>query len=101
MLAAATYVLFGLANILLFGLHSHGDATFSFALFGAKVGVPNLVLPAAPVCYALGVVCIAIGVLRAADPAGPGGQADLHRRGRVLLRGVPAVLGRRRATPPR
>ena len=68
MLAAGTYVLFGLANIFLFGLHSHGDATFSFALFGAKVGVPNLVLPAAPVCYALGVVCIAIGVLRAAMP---------------------------------
>ncbi len=68
MLAAATYVLFGLANIFLFGLHSHGNATFSFALFGAKVGVPNLVVPAAPVCYALGVVCIAIGVLRAAMP---------------------------------
>jgi hypothetical protein len=60
-LASATYVLFGLADILLFGMFSHGEATFSFALFGAKVGVPNLVVPAAPVAYALGAVSIAIG----------------------------------------
>jgi general nucleoside transport system permease protein len=68
MLAAATYVVFGLADILLFGNFSHGNATFSFALFGAKVGVPNLVLPAAATAYALGVVSIAIGVVRAAVP---------------------------------
>ena len=74
MVAAATYAAFGLANILLFGLHSHGDATFTFALFGAKVEVPNLVVAAAPVCYALGVVCIAIGVLRAVVPLDRAGR---------------------------
>ncbi len=74
MVAAATYAAFGLANILLFGLHSHGDATFTFALFGAKVGVPNLVVAAAPVCYALGVVCIAIGVVRAVIPLDRAGR---------------------------
>jgi general nucleoside transport system permease protein len=68
LLAAGTYVLFGLADILLFGLFSHGNATFSFSLFDAKVGVPNLVVPAAPVAYALGAVSIAIGVLRATVP---------------------------------
>ena len=59
LIASATYVAFGLADILLFGLFSHGDATFAFAQYGAKVGVPNLVLPAAAVCYALGAVSIA------------------------------------------
>jgi general nucleoside transport system permease protein len=68
LVAAGTFVLFGLADIVLFGLHSHGDATFAFALYGAKVGVPNLTFPAAPVCYALGAVSIAIGALRAALP---------------------------------
>ena len=73
-IASATYVLFGLADILLFGLHSHGSATFSFALYGAKVGVPNLVVPAAPVAYALGAVSIAIGVVRATVPLTRGGR---------------------------
>jgi ABC-type uncharacterized transport system permease subunit len=68
LVAAGTFVLFGLADIVLFGLHSHGHATFAFSLYGAKVGVPNLTFPAAPVCYALGAVSIAIGALRAALP---------------------------------
>ena len=42
LIASATFVAFGLADILLFGLFSHGDATFAFAQYGAKVGVPNL-----------------------------------------------------------
>ena len=49
LIASATFVAFGLADILLFGLFSHGNATFAFAQYGAKVGVPNLVLPAAAV----------------------------------------------------
>jgi simple sugar transport system permease protein len=74
LIASATFVAFGLADILLFGLFSHGDATFAFAQFGAKVDVPNLVLPAAPVAYALGAVSIAIGVLRATVPLSRAGR---------------------------
>ena len=74
LIASATYVAFGLADILLFGLFSHGNATFAFAQYGAKVGVPNLVVPAAAVCYALGAVSIAIGGLRATVPLSRAGR---------------------------
>ena len=74
LIASATFVAFGLADILLFGLFSHGNATFAFAQYGAKVGVPNLVLPAAAVAYALGAVSIAIGVLRATVPLSRAGR---------------------------
>jgi general nucleoside transport system permease protein len=74
LIAAAAFAAFGLADIALFGLHSHGSATFSFQLFGAKVSVPNLIVPAAPVAYALGAVSIAIGVLRAAVPLSRGAR---------------------------
>ena len=74
LIASATFVAFGLADIGLFGLFSHGNATFAFAQYGAKVGVPNLVLPAAAVAYALGAVSIAIGVLRAAMPLSRAGR---------------------------
>ena len=94
-IASATYVLFGLADILLFGLHSHGSATFSFQLYGAKVGVPNLVLPAGP-----GGVRARRGVHRhrrgaRGDTADPGRAAGLHRHRGQLLRDRPAVLGGR------
>jgi hypothetical protein len=45
--APITYAIFGLVNILVFGLNAHGDATFAFSPQFAKVSVPNLSLPAA------------------------------------------------------
>ena len=83
LLASGTFVLFGLADILLFGLFSHGDATFSFALSGAKVGVPNLVR-----ARRAGGVRARRGVDRdrgaARDgPADLGRPPGLHRRGRL------------------
>jgi ABC-type uncharacterized transport system permease subunit len=69
LLAAGTYLLFGLADILIFGLYSaRGDATFAFSLFDASVQVPTLSVPAAATAYALGAVTIVIAVLRAAVP---------------------------------
>ena len=44
--APITYAVFGLLNILVFGAHAHGDATFSFTPEFAKVSVPNLTLAA-------------------------------------------------------
>ena len=69
--AAATFVLFGLVDILGFGLYAkHGHATFAFSQEFAKVTVPNLSLPAAETAYACGALSIVIGVLRAALPMG-------------------------------
>ncbi len=66
LIAAVTFVAFGLIDILIFGLFSHkGDATFAFSLFGAKVTVPSLHVPARPVTYALGIASVLIGVARA------------------------------------
>jgi general nucleoside transport system permease protein len=62
--APVTYLLFGLADILLFGLHAHGNATFSFTPEFAKVSVPNLVLPAAATCYVCGGITLALAALR-------------------------------------
>jgi len=62
--APVTYLLFGLADILLFGLHAHGNATFSFTPEFAKVSVPNLVLPAAATCYVCGGITLGLAVLR-------------------------------------
>ena len=48
MLAAAAFIVFGLLDILVFGLFAHqGDATFALSLPGASVHVPSLHLPAA------------------------------------------------------
>ena len=71
LVAAGTFVLFGLIDILLFGLFAHsGDATFALALPTASVQVPSIHAPAAPVCYVLGAASVAIGVWRAtADPS--------------------------------
>jgi general nucleoside transport system permease protein len=70
LVAAGTFVLFGLIDIL-FGLFAHsGDATFALALPTASVQVPSIHAPAAPVCYVLGAASVAIGVWRAtADPS--------------------------------
>ena len=49
-------MVFGLVNILVFGAHAHGEATFSFTPEFAKVTVPNLTLAAAVTCYVCGAV---------------------------------------------
>ena len=47
-LAPATFAVFGLVDIFVFGLFAHaGDVTFAFSPPFAKVTIPNLSLPAA------------------------------------------------------
>lgn len=60
---ATIFVMLGLVDIFVFGLYSNGDAVFTFTLTGAAVSVPNLVVAAAPVCEALGVLTILLGFL--------------------------------------
>jgi ABC-type uncharacterized transport system permease subunit len=68
-LAPATFLVFGLIDIFVFGLNAHkGDATFAFSQEFAKVTVPNLTLPAAATCYVCGAITIAIAVVRAFVP---------------------------------
>jgi general nucleoside transport system permease protein len=70
---AAVFVLFGLVDMLVFGLFAHtGDAGFAFALSGAKVSIPTLHVPAGPVCFVLGALSIVIGLAWPAfeQPAG-------------------------------
>jgi general nucleoside transport system permease protein len=68
-LAPATFLVFGLIDIFVFGLNAHkGDATFAFSQEFAKVAVPNLTLPAAATCYVCGAITIAIAVVRAFVP---------------------------------
>jgi simple sugar transport system permease protein len=66
-LAAGVFVLFGLVDMLLFGLNAHkGDATFALALPGASVSVPSIHAPAGPVSFVLGAVSILLGIAYAA-----------------------------------
>jgi general nucleoside transport system permease protein len=68
-LAPATFLVFGLIDIFVFGLNAHkGDVTFAFSQEFAKVAVPNLTLPAAATCYVCGAITIAIAVVRAFVP---------------------------------
>jgi ABC-type uncharacterized transport system permease subunit len=78
--APLTYALFALVDILVFGVHAHGDATFSFTPEFAKVSVPNLTLAAAPACYFCGAVTLALAAGRALDAVG------IIRLGRIWLR---------------
>jgi ABC-type uncharacterized transport system permease subunit len=72
LLAAATLTLFGLLDIFVFGLFAHkGDAAFAFSLTGAKVTVPTVHIPAAPVAFALGSASILIGIGRALVTVSP------------------------------
>ncbi|HEY7144665.1 MAG TPA: ABC transporter permease [Streptosporangiaceae bacterium] len=67
LVAASAFVLFGLIDILVFGLLAHkGDATFALSLPTAKVKVPSIHAPAAQVSYVLGAASIAIGAWRGA-----------------------------------
>jgi simple sugar transport system permease protein len=70
-LAPATFLAFGLIDILVFGRFSHpGDATFEFSQPFARVTVPNLTLPAAATCYVCGAITIVIAAVRAFVPMG-------------------------------
>jgi ABC-type uncharacterized transport system permease subunit len=64
-LAAYTFVVLGLIDILAFGLLAHaGNAAFLLSEPGSGIQVPVIRVPAAPLCYALGAVSIALGGLR-------------------------------------
>jgi general nucleoside transport system permease protein len=85
LLAATVFIVFGLADVLLFGLlaHTHkGDATFALALPGAPVHVPSIHAPARLVPIVLGVASILIGFARATI-----GESTLVKR-----LGIAAVL---------
>ncbi|HEY2575091.1 MAG TPA: ABC transporter permease [Streptosporangiaceae bacterium] len=65
-LAGGMAIVFGLLDMLVFGLFAHkGDAAFAFALTGAKVNVPTLHVPGGPLCYVLGGISVVIGLARA------------------------------------
>jgi simple sugar transport system permease protein len=71
MVAGAAFVLFGLIDILGFGMYAaHGDATFAFSQEFAKISVPDLGLPAAQAAYVCGALSIAAGLLRVFVPLG-------------------------------
>jgi general nucleoside transport system permease protein len=61
---AITFAAFGLVDILLFGIHSRGDATFAFTPAFAKVAVPNLSLPGAVTCFASGALTLFLAIFR-------------------------------------
>jgi simple sugar transport system permease protein len=84
--APVTYLVFGLVDILVFGLNAHGDATFAFSPQFAKVSVPNLVLPAAATCFVLGGITLALAVVRLLSVLG---RLSL---GRVTLRVMIGVV---------
>jgi ABC-type uncharacterized transport system permease subunit len=72
LVAAGSFILFGLIDILVFGVFSHqGDATFALSLPTASVHVPSIHAPAALVCYVLGAASIALGIWRAVANPGP------------------------------
>jgi general nucleoside transport system permease protein len=69
-LAPATFLIFGLIDIVVLGYFSHsGDATFAFSQPFAKVTVPNLSLPGAVTCDVCGGISIAVAVARVFVPA--------------------------------
>jgi general nucleoside transport system permease protein len=70
-LGPATFVLFGLIDIVVLGYFSHGgDATFAFSQAFAKVTVPNLSMAARVTCDVCGGLSIAIAAARAFLPMG-------------------------------
>jgi len=76
-LAAGTFAVLGVADIVLFGLFAHpGDAVFALSLPGASPHVPGIRVPGAVSCYVLGAVSIGLAVLRA--------SVEMSRRGRRL-----------------
>jgi simple sugar transport system permease protein len=91
LMAAGAFILFGLIDILLFGLFAHkGDATFALSLPSASFQVPSIHAPAAPVAYLLGAASVATGVWRAI--ADPGQRARRISIAAVLLFFVISLL---------
>jgi len=91
MLAAGTFALLGLIDILVFGhFASRGEATFALALPDASVHVPSLRVPAAATAYAVGAVSLALAVTRAAID--PGKRAMRTMIATVLLCFLIALL---------
>ncbi len=84
--APVTFAVFGLVDILVFGLHAHGDATFAFSPEFAKVKVPSLALPGAAVCYLLGGITLVLAGLRLAELLGRLTLGPVWRR--VIIGGV-------------
>jgi general nucleoside transport system permease protein len=62
--AGGTFIALGVINAVGFTRHT-GDATFALTLPGASVQVPSLHVLAAPTALALGVLCLALGIVRA------------------------------------
>jgi simple sugar transport system permease protein len=79
-IAPVTFLLFALADALVFGVHAHGTATFAFTPEFAKVTVPDLRLPGGPTCYVLAGVTVALAALRLLSVLGR------LRLGRVAVR---------------
>ncbi|HXP19266.1 MAG TPA: ABC transporter permease [Streptosporangiaceae bacterium] len=76
-LASASFILLGLIDIVLLGYFAHpGHATFNLSISGSGVQIPNVHAPAALVCYVVGAISIALGVMRA--------FVELERRARRL-----------------
>jgi general nucleoside transport system permease protein len=95
LVAPIAFALFGLADILLFGVNSRGDATFAFSQEFAKVTVPNLALSAAATCYVCGAVSLALAVVRLLASFGRIRYGRVPRRvaiGLVLFLFVVALL---------
>jgi general nucleoside transport system permease protein len=93
--APVTFALFGLVDILVFGLHAHGSATFAFTPEFAKVSVPNLPLPGAVTCFACGGVSLVLAVVRLLSLLGMVHLGKVPRRvviGVVLFAFVVALL---------
>jgi len=66
MVAAGTFILFGLIDILVFGLFAHpGDATFTLSVANSAFHMPTIHVPAATVAYTLGAASIVIGLFAA------------------------------------
>ena len=83
--APVTFAIFGLVDILVFGVHAHGSVTFSFTPQFAKVTVPNLTLPAAATCYVLGGISLALAAMRLLSALG---VVTLGRMARRVTIGV-------------
>lgn len=77
-IAAGALILLGVIDILVFGFFAHpGDAVFALALPGASLTVPSVHVAAAPACYVLGGLSVAVGFAR--------GIIDLSRLARRLV----------------
>ena len=93
--APITFAVFGLVDILVFGLHAKGSVTFAFTPEFAKVSVPNLVLPAATVCYVCGAITLVLALVRFLSALGLFGLGRVTRRvfvGLVLFLFIIALL---------